>query len=172
LELAQRRDCLEDALVIACSAGIAGACFAGHSRRQGSIRLVQVRKAIRRSLIAQRNRMIALRTWGDARCDELDVMEVYDVEVPRVQSLERATHAATDRVARVVKVRAGWSVAPDFGQELVGAAREFVRERLQGLTEDDLGIVVVGRGVKGADAVSVCVCVYCVFVCANVWGIL
>lgn len=101
--------------------------------------------------------MVPLRARCDARRDELYIVDVHDVEVLRAQAAERATHAAADGVAGVVKVGVAGSVAPDFGEEVVGAAREFVGEGLEGGAEDELGVVVVGRGVEGADAVSVCV---------------
>jgi hypothetical protein len=105
--------------------------------------------------------MIPLRARRNARRNKLYVVDVYDVEVRRVHATERAAHAASYRVARVVKVLGCGTVASDFGQDLVGATREFVGERLEGRAEDDLRVVVVGRGVESADAVSVCVCVVC-----------
>jgi hypothetical protein len=135
LELAQGRDGLEHALVVARGADVTRAFFAG---RRGSVRLVRLGEAIRGSLGAQRSGVVPLRAGRDARRDELDVVDVHDVEVRRAQAAERAPHAAADGGARVVEVCAAGAVAPDFGQELVGAAREFAREGLEGFAEDEL----------------------------------
>lgn len=138
MELAQSRDGLQHALVVvACSADVApcgftaARCASSESRGIG-IRLARSffpLEAIRRGLGTQRGRMVSLRARCDARSDELDVVDVDDVEVLRAHAAERAAHAPTDRIARVIKVGGGGSVASDFGQESVGAARELVRER-------------------------------------------
>ena len=99
--------------------------------------------------------MVALCAWRDARSDKLDVVEVYDVEVLCVQALQRATHAAAYGGGGVVKVGCAGTVTSHFGEELVGAAREFVLEGFQGGAEHDLGVVVVRRRVEGANTVSV-----------------
>jgi hypothetical protein len=54
--------------------------------------------------------MVAIPAW----CDRLDVVEVDDVEVLRVQALEGAAHAAAYRVGGVVKVCGRGAVASDF----------------------------------------------------------
>ena len=131
MELAQRRDGFEHALVVARSADIALCAFTTARRCSRNIRLARLpREAIRRRLDTKRGRMVPLRARCDARCDELNVVDVDDVEVLRVQAAERAAHAATDGIARVIEVGGIWPIASDFRQELVGAARELVRERL------------------------------------------
>jgi len=102
--------------------------------------------------------MVALGARCDARRDKLDVVKVDDVEVLRVEALEGAAHAAAYGVGGVVKVCGGGAVSPDFAQELVGPAGELDLKCFERGAEHDLGVVVVGRGVEGADAVSVCAC--------------
>jgi hypothetical protein len=113
---------------------------------------------IRGSFGAERRDMVALSSRGDARRDKLDIMEVHDVEVLRVQALERAAHAAAQRVGRVVKVRV--AVSPHFGIELIGATRELGLEGFEGRAKHDLRVIVIRCSVEGADAVSVCACVF------------
>ena len=79
-----------------------------------------------------------------------------------MQALQRAVYAASYGGRGVVKVggtgisAGAGAVAAHFGEESVGVAREFVLESLKGRAEHDLGVVVVRRGVEGADTVSVC----------------
>lgn len=78
--------------------------------------------------------MVARCARGDARRDKLDVVQVDDVEVLRVQAAQRAPHAAAYGGGGVVKVGGGGigaaagAVTPDLGEESVGAARELVLE--------------------------------------------
>jgi hypothetical protein len=140
LESAQCFDCFEYTLV---GAGCARRAAGG----------LVWREAVRGCLCVERAGVVALCARGDARCDELDVVEVYDVEVVRVETAERAVDAGAERGGRVVEVGGLGAVATDFGDQLIGAAREFVRERLERRAEHDLGVVVEGRGVERADAV-------------------
>ena len=102
--------------------------------------------------------MVALCARGDARRDELDVVEVHDVEVLRVEAAEGAADAGAEGGGRVVKVGRGGAVAADFGDQPIGAARELVLESLERRPEHDLRVVVVRRGVEGADTVPAFVC--------------
>jgi hypothetical protein len=72
--------------------------------------------------------MVTLCAWSDARNDKLDVVEVYDVQVLCVQALQRTTHTAAYRSRGVVKVGYTRTITSHFGEEFVGAAREFVLE--------------------------------------------
>ena len=78
--------------------------------------------------------MVTRRARGDARRDKLDVVQVDDVEVLRVQAAQRAAHAAAYGGGGVVKVGGGGigaaagAVTPDLGEESVGAPRELVLE--------------------------------------------
>lgn len=82
--------------------------------------------------------MVALCARGDARRDELDVVEVHDVEVLRVEAAERATDAGAERGGRVVKVGRCGAVAADLGDQPIRAARELALERLERRPEYDL----------------------------------
>jgi hypothetical protein len=72
--------------------------------------------------------MVTLCAWSDTRSDKLDVVEVYDVQVLCVQALQRTTHTAAYGSRSVVKVGCTRTITPHFGEEFVGAAREFVLE--------------------------------------------
>jgi hypothetical protein len=80
--------------------------------------------------------MVTLCARSDAWSDKLDVVKVYDVQVVRMQALQRAAHAAAYGGGGVVKVggtgiRAGaGAVAAHLGEESVRVAREFVLKSL------------------------------------------
>lgn len=59
--------------------------------------------------------MVTLCARGHARRDELDVVQVHDVQVLRVEAAEGAADASAEGGGRVVEV--GWcgAVAADFG---------------------------------------------------------
>lgn len=88
-------------------------------------------EAISGCFCAQRGQMVTRCARSDARSDKLDVVEVDDVQVLRVQALQRATHAATYCRRGVVEIggtgigAVDGAVAPHLGEESVGGAREF-----------------------------------------------
>jgi len=72
--------------------------------------------------------MVTLWAGGDAPSYKLDVVEVYNVQVLRVQALQRTTHTATYGGRRVIKVGCIGTITPYFGEQFIGAAREFALE--------------------------------------------
>jgi len=69
--------------------------------------------------------MVTLCARGDAPSYKLNVVEVYNVQVVRLQALQRTTHAATYGGRGVIKVGCTGTVTSYFGEQFVGAAREF-----------------------------------------------
>jgi len=69
--------------------------------------------------------MVTLCARSDARSYKLDVVEAYNVQVLRLQELQRATHTATYGGRGVIKVGCIGTITPYFSEQFVGAAREF-----------------------------------------------
>ena len=69
--------------------------------------------------------MITLCAGGDAPSYKLDVVKVYNVQVLRLQALQRTAHTATYGGRGVIKVGCTGTVTPYFGEQFIGAAREF-----------------------------------------------
>ena len=72
--------------------------------------------------------MVTICARRDARSNKLDVVEVYDVQVLRMQALQRTMHTAAYGSRGVVKVGCTKTITPHFAEELVCIAREFILE--------------------------------------------
>jgi len=60
--------------------------------------------------------MVTLCAGSDAPIYKLDVVEVYNVQVLRVQTLQRTTHTATYGSRVVIKLGCIGTITPYFGE--------------------------------------------------------